>query len=73
MVSSTLAVNSTTIYSPSLSTSTLPYIARKGLMKAISTADKKHFFFTGVLNCNGVLNHNYGLERKKKSNNKIRH
>lgn len=65
MVSSMLAVNSTTIYSPSLSTSTLPYIARKGLMKAISTADKKHFFFTGVLNCNGVLNHNYGLERKK--------
>lgn len=67
MVSSMLAVNRTAIYSPSLTTSKLLYIARKCLMKAISTADKKHFFFTGVLNCNGVLNHNYGLERKKKN------
>lgn len=37
------------------------------LMKVISTADKNHFFFTGALNCNGILNHNYGLEREKKN------
>lgn len=64
MPSSMLAVNSTTIYSFSLSTSTLPYTVGTCLMKVISAADKNHFFFTGALNCNGILNHNYGLERK---------
>lgn len=34
-------------------------------MKVISAEDKNHFFFTGALNCNGILNHNYRLEGEK--------
>lgn len=52
--SSMLAVNSTTIYSVGMC-----------LMKAVSAADKNHFFFRGALNCNGILNHSYGLETEK--------
>lgn len=51
----------------------LPYTVGMCLMKVISAADKNHFFFTGALNCNGILNHNYGLEREKTHNNMIRH
>lgn len=73
MLSSVLAVNSTTIYSFSLSTSMLPSTVGTCLMKVISAEDKNHFFFTGALNCNGILNHNYGLEGKKNHNDMIRH